>query len=158
MHTQDIGNIEDSVVDSMRRSVAQSGSERLDLDEMDMLADILKDVAEAKKNCAEAMYYETVTEAMGTSGYMPEYMGYGGQGGGGGGQGGGGRSGYRDSMGRFASRPRRGYEGGGYGGSGYGGGYGYDGDPTQAMREAMGSATPEEREKMKRELRQIIGM
>ena len=75
-------------------------------------------------------------------GYMPmrPMMGYDGQGGNG-------MSGYRDSDGRYASRPSNmGYDGGRYG---------YD---MQALRDAIGSATPEEREKMQRELRQMLGM
>jgi len=49
--------------------------------------------------------------------------------------------------GRYASRPSNmGYDNGRYG---------YD---LQGLRDAMGSATPEEREKMQRELRQMLGM
>jgi hypothetical protein len=65
---------------------------------------------------------------------MPEGMGY---------QGGQGRMGYnpnRDSMGRY-SRGRRGYH------------EGMDG-----LRADMQAASPEEREKMKRELRQMLDM
>lgn len=151
---QEIYEIKKAVVDRMKRNVTENGSGRMDLEEMDVLADVLKDLAEAD-------YYCGVAEAMEASGYSPmgpgydmAYYGYDGSGrggmgyNGGGGQGGGGRSGYRDSMGRFASRGgRRGY-----------GGMGYDMEAMQELRDAMGTATPEDREKMQRELRQIMGM
>jgi len=58
-----------------------------------------------------------------------------------------GRSGYRDSMGRYATRPSNmGYDGMRYG---------YD---MQGLREAMSTASPEEREKMMREMRTMLGM
>lgn len=80
------------------------------------------------------------TDTYGSQGYMPEPMGYdmartyG-------------RSGYRDSMGRYATRPSNmGYDGMRYG---------YD---MQGLREAMSTASPEEREKMMREMRTMLGM
>ena len=114
--------------------------------------DIVKDLSEAEKECWEAQYYMSVTHAMNSGsgystgayaaqGYMPEPMGYdavrlydG-------------RSGYRDSMGRYATRPSNmGYDGMRYG---------YD---MQGLREAMSTASPEEREKMMREMRTMLGM
>ena len=143
---QEIHEIKMAVVDRMKRNVTENGSGRMDLEEMDVLADVLKDLAEAD-------YYCGVSEAMeASSGYVPMgpvYDGspYGYDGGAGYG---GGRSGYRDSMGRYATRGGR---------RGYGGGsMGYDMDAMQGLRDAMGSATPEDREKMQRELRQMLGM
>ena len=127
---EEIKRHKDRVLAYMAKELEKYGDDRMDVAEMDKLADIVKDMAEAEKQCWEAEYYRTVTEAMDRSGYMPEGMGYGM-----------GRSGYnpnRDSMGRYARR-------------------GYDHDPIQAVREAMGSAPTEERERMKRELRQIVG-
>jgi len=55
--------------------------------------------------------------------------------------------GYRDTMGRYATRPSNmGYDGMRYG---------YD---MQGLREAMSTASPEEREKMMREMRTMLGM
>ena len=127
---EEIKRHKDRVLAYMAKELEKYGDDRMDVAEMDKLADIVKDLAEAEKQCWEAEYYRTVTEAMDRSGYMPEGMGYGM-----------GRSGYnpnRDSMGRYARR-------------------GYDHDPIQAVREAMGGASTEERERMKRELRQIVG-
>jgi hypothetical protein len=127
---EEIKRHKDRVLAYMAKELEKYGDDRMDVAEMGKLADIVKDMAEAEKQCWEAEYYRTVTEAMDRSGYMPEGMGYGM-----------GRSGYnpnRDSMGRYARR-------------------GYDHDPIQAVREAMGSAPTEERERMKRELRQIVG-
>lgn len=141
------------VLERMRHNISEQGIERMDISEMETLSDIAKDLAEAE-------YYCTVTDAMNDAygytapayaqGYMPESMGYYGMpmrtvpygydtpyG----------RSGYRDSMGRYASRPSS---------AGYNGGrYGYD---MQGLRDAMSSATADEREKMQRELRTMLGM
>ena len=127
---EEIKRHKDRVLAYMAKELEKYGDDRMDVAEMDKLADIVKDLAEAEKQCWEAEYYRTVTEAMDRSGYMPEGMGYGM-----------GRSGYnpnRDSMGRYARR-------------------GYDHDPIQDVRDAMGGASTEERERMKRELRQIVG-
>ena len=145
---QEIHEIKMAVIDRMQRNVKDNGSARMDLDELDVLADVLKDLSEAD-------YYCSVSEAMeASSGYVPMGPVYegGGYGYDGGMAYGGGRSGYRDSMGRYASRSgRRGYDG-------RGGSMGYDMDAMQGLRDAMSTATPEDREKMQRELRQMLGM
>lgn len=137
------------VLEYMDKELSKYGSDRMDVSEMDKLADIVKDLSEAEKACWEAEYYRSVTDAMESSGYMPDGMGYDGQDGSGGVRRTGGRSGYRDSMGRYASRGGR---------RGYDGGYGYQHDPMQAVRDAMSTATAEDREKMMRELRTMVGM
>lgn len=150
-----VDNINDAkakVIERMGHAIGEGGVERMDVAAMEKLADIVKDLAEAEKECWEAQYYMSVTHAMNNSsgystgayaaqGYMPEPMGYdmvrtydG-------------RSGYRDSMGRYATRPSNmGYDGMRYG---------YD---MQGLREAMSTASPEEREKMMREMRTMLGM
>lgn len=137
------------VLERIKKNINERGVDRMDIAEMETLSDIVKDFAEAE-------YYCEVTDAMrGSSygysgqgysqGYMPESMGYGqpygfpprpmmGY------DGMDGRSGYRDSMGRYASRPSN---------------MGYD---MQGLRDAMSTATPDEREKMQRELRQMLSM
>lgn len=130
----------DKVLAYMGKSLEKYGPDKMDVAEMDKLADIVKDLAEAEKACWEAEYYRSVTEAMESQGYMPEGMGYGMGYEGRSGQGGRGRSGYRDSRGRYARR-----------------GYGYHED-MEGLREQMQTADPEEREKMKRELRQMLDM
>lgn len=124
------------ILEYMGKSLEKYGPDKMNVEEIGKLADAVKDMAEAEKACWEAEYYRSVTEAMESQGYTPDMMGYQGQGGQG-------RMGYnrnRDSMGRYTSG-RRGYH------------EGMDG-----LRAEMQSATPEEREKMKRELRQMLDM
>lgn len=129
-----ISEDKNKILEYMGKTIDKYGPDKMNVEEVGKLADAIKDMAEAEKACWEAEYYRSVTEAMESSGYMPEGMGY---------QGGQGRMGYnpnRDSMGRY-SRGRRGYH------------EGMDG-----LRADMQAASPEEREKMKRELRQILDM
>jgi hypothetical protein len=123
------------ILEYMGKSLEKYGPDKMNVEEIGKLADAIKDMAEAEKACWEAEYYRSVTEAMDGQGYTPDMMGY---------QGGGqGRMGYnrnRDSMGRYSSG-RRGYH-----------------DGMDGLRAEMQSATPEEREKMKRELRQMLDM
>lgn len=144
-----IYDIKNKALQRMEQAIAERGVDRMDVKEMGELADIVKDLSEAEKACWEAEYYRSVTDAMESSGYMPDGMGYDGQDGSGGVRRTGGRSGYRDSMGRYASRGGR---------RGYDGGYGYQHDPMQAVRDDMSTATAKDREKMMRELRTMVGM
>lgn len=150
---ENINDAKEKVLERMKTAIGPSGVERMDVAEMEKLADIVKDLSEAEKECWEAQYYMSVTQAMNSGsgythetyaaqGYMPEPMGYDtmrtvyGV-----------RSGYRDTMGRYATRPSNmGYDGMRYG---------YD---MQGLREAMSTASPEEREKMMREMRTMLGM
>ena len=125
----------DALLRRLEQVINEKGPERMNIQEAGMLSDQIKDLAEAEKACWEAEYYRAVTEAMDPAGYMPEGMGYQGRGMG--------RMGYnpnRDAMGRYSSG-RRGYH------------EGMDG-----LRAEMQNASPEEREKMKRELRQMLDM
>lgn len=118
--------------------------------------DGIKDLAEAEKACWEAEYYRSVTEAMedGQMGYE-DAMGYDGRSQGMRGQQGsqgyrrGYRRGYRgqqrDSMGRYSSR--RGYRNGRYG---------HD-DMMSEVREMMETADPKERERLKKQMRDMLG-
>lgn len=130
-----IKQIKDDLLRGLEQKINERGVDRADTKEIGELTDAIKDLAEAEKACWEAEYYMSVTDAMGSQGYMPEGPNYDGMGG---------RSGYRDSRGRYARRP-------GYTPMGYHG-------EVDGIREAMKTATPEEREKMMRELRQIVGM
>lgn len=122
--------------------------------------DGIKDLAEAEKSCWEAEYYRSVTEAMedGKAGY-DDGMGYHGNRGGMGydRQGRGYRRGYeresrrgyrgRDSQGRYASR--RGYR--------RTDGYGHD-DMMAEVRQMLETADPQEKERLKMQLRQMTEM
>lgn len=125
----------------MDKTLDKYGPDKMNVEEVGKLADAVKDMAEAEKACWEAEYYRSVSEAMESpAGYMPEGMGYQRMNRG--------RMGYnpnRDSMGRYTSR------------RGYDGSYGYH-EHMEDIRSEMQSASPEEREKMKRELRQMLDM
>lgn len=54
-----IEKLEDALYSQM-----SGGIEQIDTEEFGKVADILKDLTSAKKNCLKADYYETVTEAM----------------------------------------------------------------------------------------------
>ncbi len=142
-----IKEIKDQALRRMEQSINERGIERADVGEMGKLADVVKDLAEAEKSCWEAEYYRSVTEAMGdgTMGY-DDGMGYsrGGQGRRNG-QGGMGYNPNRDSMGRYA---RRGYRQDRYG---------HD-DMMQEVRQMMEAADPQERERLRMQLRQMTEM
>lgn len=144
---EDIMGIKDDAMRQLEKRVGEGRLERMDVKE---LADVIKDLAEAAKACTEAEYYMLVADAMeeGAMGYE-DGMGYakGGRGGsgyqrreGGSGYPRGGRG--RDSMGRYTSR------------SGYQKRYGHD-DMMQEVREMMQTADPQERERLKQQLRQM---
>jgi hypothetical protein len=109
--------------------------------------DGIKDLAEAEKACWEASYYRAVTEAMedGQMGYDGGMIrkGRDNRRGEQGNQGRGYRQGYRgrNSMGRYTSRR-------GYGSA----------DMMQDVRQMMETADPQEREQLKKQLREITGM
>lgn len=148
-----IKETKDQILERMEQTISERGIDRVDVNEMGKLADIVKDLAEAEKACWEAEYYMSVTEAMDEYGY-DDGMNYA-QGGGQGqqsgqgnrrgyGRGQGSRRGYRgrDSMGRYTSR------------RGYRRRYGHD-DMMQDIREMMQSADPQEREQLRQQLRQM---
>lgn len=133
-----IKHIKDQLLQCMEQKINERGIERADMKELGEIADAVKDLATAEKACWEAEYYMSISESMGAQGYMPEgtynqngpYDG---------------RQGYRDSRGRYTSR------------RGYTRPMGYH-EEIDSIREVMQTATPEEREKMQRELRQIVNM
>lgn len=130
-----IKSIKDQLLHSMEAKINERGIERADMKELGEIADAVKDLAEAEKACWEAEYYMSISESMGKQGYTPVNYADGRMNTG--------SYGYRDSMGRYAHR--RGYSDG------------YHETMTE-LREAMNTATPEEREKMQRELRQMVSM
>jgi hypothetical protein len=144
-----IRSTKDTVLERLDKAINEKGADRMNVQEVGMLADVVKDLAEAEKSCWEAEYYMSVTEAMqdGSMGYE-DAMGYR-QGNSGSDRGGRGyRRGYRgqsrDSMGRYTSR------------SGYRrmDGYGHD-DVMMDVREMMETVDPQEREEIKRKLREM---
>lgn len=136
-----IKQLKDTLLEQLEKDVAERGAERLDPDMVDMV----KDLADAEKSCWEAEYYRAVTETMGGgSGYG---SGYGNQGGSGY------RRGYDESGGRsgWANQYGRGYSRRGYGSMGHA-------DSVEGIRNIMMTASPEEKERMRAELRTMLDM
>lgn len=131
--------------------------ERIDVEEVGKLVDMVKDLAEAEEKCWKAQYYRKVTEAMdqgqqaGYGGGTGSSAGYGsgGSGGGGGQGGGGGRQGY-------GTMARQGYSGGGGGSQGYGS-MGHE-EFMEPLRMTLQQANPDERERLRNEVMKTIGM
>ena len=129
-----VAELKDMLIKRMEQVIDERGIERADLTDTGKLADQIKDLAEAEKACWEAEYYMAVSEAMENRGYMPDDIGYDG------GSRGYRRRGYnmsRDSRGRYS----RGYH-----------------EELDGIRDAMRNASPDEKEKMQRELRQMLNM
>lgn len=144
-----IYEIKNQFLEKMMNDIEERGGiERVNVDEMYKLADIVKDLAEAEKECWEAEYYRSVTEAMGQQGSESGYngmsgnqMGYNAQSGRSGSQNGS-QSGYnRQGTNQYTSR------------RGYAQMRGYD---LSGLRMAMQNADPQERERMKQELRNMM--
>ena len=145
-----IKETKDQVLKRLEQVINEKGVERMNVQEAGMLADVVKDLAEAEKSCWEAEYYMAVTEAMqdGSMGY--DGMGYGNDSRGTQDMQHGYRRGYRgqprDSMGRYSSRR-------GYGGMAYG----HD-DVMHEVRQMMDMADPQEKERLRMQLRQMTEM
>ena len=133
--------LKDALLEQMEKEVNERGAERLDPDMVDMV----KDLAEAEKCCWESEYYRGVSEAMDKQGYQD--MGYGDT------------QGYRDSMGRYARRGWSNQYGSGYSRRGYDamGNMGHT-ESIEGIRNILMTANPEEKERMKTELRSMLGM
>lgn len=134
---EEIKKTKDMFLAQMEQLVNERGVGRVDVKMMGEYADIVKDMAQAEKDCWQAEYYRAATESM-QRGSAAGYA-----------QGGGGRMGFN---------------GGGTGGSGGGGRRGYGGspanggnmmghgDPMEAIREILATAGPEARMQLKNEL------
>lgn len=68
-----IYNVKAKIIEHMEKAVA---ADRMDVAEMEKLADMVKDLSEAEEKCWESEYYKSVTKAMAEhpSGY--DSMGY----------------------------------------------------------------------------------
>lgn len=144
-----IKQTKDTVLERLDKVINENGADRMNVQEVGMLADVVKDLAEAEESCWEAEYYRSVTEAMESSGYDGQMdmrgnqMGYDGMSNRSGGNRGSsqgsyrGRSGYRDSRGRYARR-------------GYGSGYH---EHIDALKMELQNADQQEREQIMNELR-----
>lgn len=73
--TDKIKDTKDRLVDALNGQVA-NGIESLDADEAGKVTDMIKDLAEAEKECWEACYYKSIVEAMDKESKESERMGY----------------------------------------------------------------------------------
>lgn len=144
-----IYDLKDQLLEQIEKDVSERGIERLDKEKIDMV----KDLAEASAACWKAEYYRGVSQAMEDgSGYNEMGYGYNGQGGGGRGGSSGGSSGGRSGGSGYGYRASGRGSANQYGGRrGYGMGYDLEG-----LKMAMQSADPQEKERMRRELQQIM--
>ena len=61
----DIEKMKERVCERLYLAIEERGIERMDVNEVGKLADIVKDLAQAMESCAEAEYYGKISEAMG---------------------------------------------------------------------------------------------
>ena len=56
--------IKDKIVQRIDSEIMNRGMDRIDVEELGEMIDMVKDLAEAEDHCKQAKYYETVTKAM----------------------------------------------------------------------------------------------
>ena len=123
------------------RLINERGIERMDVDRVNKLIDMVHHLAESESNCWQAEYYRTVTEAMKgeSSGYTTQSMGSGM------------RQGYAPGTGGTGSSagymPMR---------DGYSGSMGFD-ETIDPIRTMMREAKPDDRERMRKEILKMVG-
>jgi len=72
-----IYGLKNNFIELIGKKISDRGIERIDVQEMGMLVDMVKDLAEAEEKCWEAEYYKSVASAMEqSSGYSQGSMGY----------------------------------------------------------------------------------
>ena len=150
-----IRDTKDTLLERLDKAINEKGADRMNIQEVGMLTDAVKDLADAEKSCWEAEYFRSIAEGMDAYGY--EGTGYDQSDSNGGISSGGGRSGYE----------RRGYEQGGYGyrRSGRGSANQYGGsrrgyrmghqDAIESLRMEMQEADPQRRQQLMQEIRQM---
>ena len=135
-----IAKMKDKLIhEAMNRMESMDGGS---IEQMGQIIDMIKDLSEAERACVESDYYETITDAMDEPyGYMPpRYY----QGEGEANRNMAGRMGYRDSKGRYASRPRRMRRSG------------YSDQSVENLRQMLDEADPEQKKQLKRDLQELM--
>ena len=66
---EEIYKMKNQILQQAEKELAERGPERIDVNRMGEMIDMVKDLAEAEKSCWEAAYYRKVTEEMEKSGY-----------------------------------------------------------------------------------------
>ena len=137
---ENIYELKNKIIKQVEKETADM--QRMDVKEVGELVDMVKDLAEAEKSCWEASYYRKVTESMGQgSGYSGSSMG----------GGTGSSAGYGSQQGGSMRQ--------GYGTQSMRQGYGTMGhtDLMEPLRMAIQQAGPDERERLRNEVKTIIG-
>ena len=127
-----IYELKNKFIQRIEKNISERGIDRIDINEMDKLVDMVKDLAEAEKSCWEASYYRSVSEAM-ESGQSSGY-----------------------STQQPANDSRRGYSSMGYGSMGYGS-MGHS-DIIEQLGNEFKSLRPEERSMMRDKVLATLGM
>ena len=140
-----IWEIKNKFLERMEKEIGERGIDRVDVADMDKLANIIHHFAEAEASCWQAEYYKTVTKAMeqGSSGYgggTGSSAGYGSSM-----QTSGGRSGYATQSSMYDTA-RQGYMDG-RGGK----------EVVESLRKEIQSAGPDDRERIRHEVMSVIG-
>jgi len=66
----EIYNLKNEFIQQAKKELKERGVERIDINRMGEIVDMIKDLAESEESCWEASYYRKVVEAMeGSSGY-----------------------------------------------------------------------------------------
>ena len=141
--TQKIYEIKDKLLDEIKKDV-DSGN--VNIGELGLMADVIKDLAEAEHHCWEACYYKSVVEAMEQGG--SERLGYYGPDGSGVGSNAPQRSGYGGMMGYRGSGTRSGGSMGGRGGC--------SDQSVQNIKQMMETADPMRKEQLKQDLQKLM--
>lgn len=135
-----IFEMKNEILQQTEKEIHERPMERMDVERIGQLVDMIKDLAEAEEKCWKAQYYRTVTASMeqGSSGYggTGSSAGYGGQPSM--------RQGYSQTSGYDQAR------------MGYMGASGHT-DIVEPIRKALQGAGPDEREEIRREILQIAG-
>ena len=137
-----IYELKNEILGHVDNVVHERGIERMDVDRVNKLIDMVHHLAESESNCWQAEYYRTVTEAM--KGDTYGYSGYGSM------QNSGGRQGYAPGTGGTGSSA-------GYATQSMHQGYmGFD-EAMDPLRNMIREAKPDERERMRNEVLKMVG-
>lgn len=141
-----IWNIKNKFLERMEKEIGERGIDRVDVEEMDKLANIIHHFAEAEASCWQAEYYKTVTKAMeqGSAGYGGGTGSSAGYGNSGSMNQGGGRSGYNMPSGYDMAR------------SGYMGEKGGQ-NVVETLRKQIQESGPDDRDRLRNEVMKAIG-
>lgn len=136
---EEVYKMKNEILQQAKKELEERGPDRMDVDRLGEMIDMVKDLAEAEKSCWEAQYYRRVTEAMeGSSGYTQMTTGNPASGGG------------NIRQGYDMQTARQGYSSMGYGSMGHG-------ELIDKLAEEYRNLGPEERMMMKNRIFTELG-